>query len=154
MKNAKIFINNSIIDSEEAFGVFFTDASITALMTPSPLKGYVTNKSSLLPGKQVAPLAPKVDERDIQLTFGLQAPSLAKFLMQYYKFCAELEKGHIDLVVHIFENDTWIKISYHLKYISCQQYSEFNGRLGKFILKFNEPDPSNRSITHSTDISL
>ena len=44
MKNAKIFINNSIIDSEEAFGVFFTDASITALMTPSPLKGYVTNK--------------------------------------------------------------------------------------------------------------
>ena len=37
MKNAKIFINNSIIDSEEAFGVFFTDASITALMTPSPL---------------------------------------------------------------------------------------------------------------------
>lgn len=44
MKNAKIFINNSIIDSEETFGVFFTDASITALMTPSPLKGYVTNK--------------------------------------------------------------------------------------------------------------
>ena len=40
MKNAKIFINNSIIDSEEAFGVFFTDASITALMTPSPLKEY------------------------------------------------------------------------------------------------------------------
>ena len=93
MKNAKIFINNSIIDSEEAFGVFFTDASITALMTPSPLKGYVTNKSSLLPGKQVVPLTPKVDERDIQLTFGLQAPSLAKFLMQYYKFCKELEKG-------------------------------------------------------------
>ena len=40
MKNAKIFINNSIIDREEAFGVFFTDASITALMTTSPLKEY------------------------------------------------------------------------------------------------------------------
>ncbi len=59
MKNAKFFINNSIIDSEEAFGVFFTDASITALMTPSSLKGYVTNKSSLLPGKQVQPTAPQ-----------------------------------------------------------------------------------------------
>lgn len=114
MKNAKIFINNSIIDSEEAFGVFFTDASITALMTPSPLKGYVTNKSSLLPGKQVAPLTPKVDERDIQLTFGLHASSLAKFLMQYHKFCAELEKGAIDLLVHIYEGDTWIKITYRL----------------------------------------
>lgn len=114
MKNAKIFINNSIIDSEEAFGVFFTDASITALMTPSPLKGYVTNKSSLLAGKQVLPSAPKVDERDIQLTFGLHASSLARFLMQYHKFCAELEKGSINLLVHIFENDTWIKITYRL----------------------------------------
>lgn len=114
MKNAKIYINSTTADSEEAFGVFFTDASITALMTPAPLKSYVTNKSSLLAGKQVLPSAPKVDERDIQLSFGLHASSLARFLMQYHKFCAELEKGSINLLVHIFENDTWIKITYRL----------------------------------------
>lgn len=51
--------------------------------TPSPLKGYVINKSSLLAGKQVLPTAIKIDEHDIQLTFGLHASSLAQFMMQY-----------------------------------------------------------------------
>ena len=51
MKNAKIFINNSIIDSEEAFGVFFTDASITALMTPSPLNATHDKCSASTPAK-------------------------------------------------------------------------------------------------------
>ena len=51
MKNAKIFINNSIIDSEETFGVFFTDASITALMTPSPLNATLDKCSVLTRAK-------------------------------------------------------------------------------------------------------
>lgn len=153
MKNAKIYIN-STTDTETAYGVFFTDVAITALMTPAPKKAYITNKSATLPGKQVQPTAPKVDERDVQLTFGLHAPSLAQFLMRYYAFCAELEKGHIDLTVHIYEDSSWMKITYRLCYLSCQQYSEFNGRLAKFVLKFNEPDPSNRIVTTSTDIAL
>lgn len=154
MKQAKVYINSSTEDTETAYGVFFTDNSITALMTPAPLKSYITNKSALQPGKQVLPYAPKVDERDVQLTFGLRASSLAQFLMRYRKFCAELEKGVIDLMVHIYEGNTWIKTTYRLNYISCNQYSEFNGRLAKFTIKFSEPDPSNRIITQSTDITL
>lgn len=154
MKNAKVYINNSAFDSEEAFGVFFTDASITALMTPAPKKPYISNKSSLLAGKQVSPVAPKTDERDIQLTFGLRASSLAQFLIRYRSFCNELDKGDISILVHIWEDSTFLKTTYHLKYLSCQQYSEFNGRLAKFMIKFNEPDPTNRLETTSDDITL
>lgn len=154
MKQAKVYINSSTEDTETAYGVFFTDSSITALMTPAPLKNYITNKSALQPGKQVLPNAPKVDERDVQLTFGLRASSLAQFLMRYDKFCKELEKGAIKLTVHIYESPTWIKTIYNLNYISCTQYTEFNGRLAKFTIKFNEPDPSNRSVRTSNDIAL
>lgn len=154
MKNAKVYINTQSVDSEEVFGVHFTDASITALMTPAPKKPYISNKSSLLAGKQVLPVAPKTDERDIQLTFGLHASSLAQFLMRYFAFCRELEKGFIKLIVHIYEGNTWMKIAYQLDYLSCQQYTEFNGRLAKFVIKFNEPDPTNRTVVTSNDITL
>lgn len=153
MKQATVYIN-SATDTETAFGVFFTDAAITALMTPAPKKDYVTNKSARLAGKQVRPTTPNTDERDIQLTFGLRAHSLAQFLMRYRAFCAELEKGHIVLTLRIEEGATWIQIVYRLCYLSCQQYTEYNGRLAKFVLKFNEPDPTNRVITASTDIEL
>lgn len=154
MKNAKVYINSQSVDTEEAYGVFFTDASVTALMTPAPKKGYITNKNSRLPGKQVLPTAPKVDERDVQLTFGLRARSLAEFLMRYMAFCKELEKGFITLIVHFYEGTTWVKIKYELDYLSCQQYAEFNGRLAKFVIKFNEPNPDNRVIVTSSDITL
>lgn len=117
MKNAKIYIN-STTDTEAAFGVFFTDAAITALMTPAPKKGYVTNKSARLAGKQVRPTTPNTDERDVQLTFGLRARSLAQFLMRYHAFCAELDKGHIELTVLIEEGATWMKTVYRLDYLA------------------------------------
>lgn len=157
MKNAKVYINSTTQTTQQRWGVFFTEASITKLMTPAPKKKYITNKSALSHGKQVLTNggnAPKTDERDVQLTFGLRATSLAKFFMQYRAFINELEKGAIDLTLHVWEGDTYFAETYHLNYVSCSEFAEYNGRLAKFVIKFNEPNPKNRTLEHSTDITL
>lgn len=157
MKNVKVYINSTSQTTEKRWGVFFSETAITALMTPAPLKSYISNKSALSHGKQVLSDSgnkPKTDERDVQLTFGLRATSLAKFFMQYRSFVTELKKGAIDMTVHVWEDSTYIKETYYLKYVSCQQYTEYNGRLAKFVIKFNEPNPENRILEYSTDITL
>lgn len=157
MKNVEVYINSTSQTTEKRWGVFFTDTSVTNLMTPAPKKSYISNKSALSHGKQVLTSggnAPKTDERDVQLTFGLKAKSLSKFLMQYRSFVNELEKGAIDLTLHIWDGETYYKETFYLNYISCSQYMEYNGRLAKFVIKFNEPNPKNRLLEHSTDIQL
>lgn len=157
MRNVKAYINSATRDTFTRWGITLAETSVTALMTPPPVKSYISNKSALSHGKQVLTDSgniPKIDERDVQLVFGLQAKTLAQFLMRYNSFCNELKKGAITLLLHIWEGDSYIKITYNLIYVSCSQYSEYNGRLGRFALKLNEPNPENRTVEHSSDIEL
>lgn len=157
MKTIKTYINSTSQDAYTKFGVELAETSVTALMTPPPLKDYITNKSALSHGKQVLTAngnVPKTDERDVQLTISLEAPTLAKFLMRYRAFCTELKKGAITLTLYISEGSTYYKETFYLKYLSCSQYSEFNGRLGKFVMKFCEPNPETRELEYSNDITL
>ena len=157
MKTVNTYINSTTLTTESRWGVFIAETSITALMTPAPLKAYITNKSALSHGKQVLTdngNKPKVDERDVQLTFGLKARSLAQFLTRYRSFCEELKKGAIELTVVISEGSSYIKETYHLIYNSCSQYTEFNGRLARFVLKLTEPNPEHRDTECSEDITL
>lgn len=157
MKNVKTYINSGSKTVKELWGMVLAETSVTALMTPAPLKSYITNKSALSHGKQVltdSGNVPKVDERDVQLVFAIHANTLAKFLMQYHSFCEELKKGAIDLTLYVWEGGSYMKTTYYLNYVSCSQFSEYNGRLGRFVLKLNEPNPENRIIEHSSDIEL
>lgn len=157
MKNVKVYINSSTQTTEQKWGITFTDIAVSALMTPAPKKEYLKNKSPLKHGAQVltnSNTIPKTDERSIQLTFFLKAPTLAQFFMRYRAFCNELEKGDLRLILHVYEDTTFFKETYNLKYISCPQFSEYNGRLAKFVLKVNEPNPKNRELQHSANITL
>lgn len=157
MKTIKTYINSTTLTTESKWGVFIAEQSITALMTPAPLKSYITNKSALSHGTQVLTDSgnkPKVDERDLQITVGLRARTLAQFLTRYRSFCEELKKGAINLTVVISEGNSYIKETYYLLYNSCSQYSEFNGRLAKFVLKLTEPNPQHRDIECSNDITV
>lgn len=157
MKTVTTYINSETQTTEHKWGVFIAETSITALMTPPPLKPYITNKSALSHGKQVLTDSgnkPKVDERDVQLVFGLKARSLAQFITRYRSFCEELKNGKIDLTVIIKEGNTYLKETYYLNYNSCRQYSEFNGRLARFVLNLTEPNPQNRKTEYSADIKI
>ena len=134
------FINGK--DAHDEWGLIFCGSSLTALMTPAPVKGYIQNKSALIHGKQVLTdggNVPKVDERDVQLEFGIKARNLTEFLTKYSSFVSELEKGVLDISTKYQPG-----VVYHLLYVSCQQFKQFNGRLGKFVLKLNEPNPKHR----------
>lgn len=155
MRNVKAYINGN--DTSSKWGIILTETSVTALMTPAPLKSYITNESALSNGKQVLTdngNIPKIDARDVQLVFGLHASSLAQFLTRYRSFCEEMQKGSFMLTLHVWEGSTYYKETFRLLYQSCSQYSEYNGRLGKFTLKLNEPNPANRTVEHSSDIEI
>ncbi len=154
MKNVKAYINSTEQDTKQRWGVTLAETSVTALMTPAPTKDYITSTSRLEHGKRTYAGNTKLAERDVQLVFAIQAPTLAQFLMRYHAFCEELKKGAIDLTLHVWEGSSYIKTTYHLYYTSCSQYSEYNGRLGKFTLKLNEPNPANRTVETSSDITL
>lgn len=137
----ELFINN--MDAQEEFGIIFGAESFTALLTPPPVKAYIENKSALIHGKRVLGgenNPPKLDERDIQLTFFLKAKNTTRFLAQYAGFCQLLGGGKVDIRTKYQPN-----VTYHCNYISCTQFSQFNGRLAKFVLKLNEPNPNNRA---------
>lgn len=129
-------------DAHEEWGLIFGESSLTALMTPAPVKAYIQNKSALIHGKQVLSGSvnpPKIDERDVQLVFGIKAKNMTDFLTKYSSFVEELEKGWLDISTKYQPG-----VVYHLLYVSCQQFSQYNGRLGKFVLKLNEPNPKHR----------
>lgn len=149
MKTAKVYFNDDELSSEVMYGIFIAETSLTALMTPPPLKQYITNKSALVNGTYAVTQTnaiPKIDERDVQIVFGLKAKSMAQFISRYHAFCKILSKGKIDLTIELTENDFAFKETYHLLYTSCSQYSEYNGRLARFVLKLVEPDPTNREM--------
>lgn len=137
-----------------AWGVTLGDGSVSALMTPPPMKDYITNESAATHGKIIAnsPAAmPKVDSRDVQLTIYIHARKAEDtvsggsviergFYTRYAEFVAELQKGQIILRTRYQEN-----VYYRLYYVSCSQFSQFNGRMGKFTLRLTEPNPMDRN---------
>lgn len=135
----ELYINDK--DAYKEWGIIFGSGSFTALLTPSPVKAYIENKSALDNGKQIlSGNGPKIDERTIQLTFYLRAKNLTQFLERYNKFCQVLQGGKLDIRTKYQPG-----VTYHCYYLSCQQFTQYNGRLAKFILKVNEPNPADRT---------
>ncbi|MCC8175534.1 MAG: hypothetical protein LIO91_03780 [Bacteroidales bacterium] len=156
MKTIATYINGDTTNSYVRYGIRLAETSLTALMTPPPLKDYISNSSALEHGKRVLTdngNRPKVNEREVQLVISLEASSLAQFLTRYRAFCDVLKQGVVSITLVVTENATRYSETFHLNFLSCSQYSEFNGRLGKFTLKFNEPNPENRELVTTSDIT-
>lgn len=133
-----VTINNR--DARQVWGIVFDSSSVSALMTPPAMKDYVENSSRLEDGKQVLIDNPKVESRDITLTFSLIAKNEDEFFERYNSFCAELQKGSINI-----EISTLIDVVFKCVYKSCSQFTQYNNRLAKFSLKLEEPNPKDRS---------
>lgn len=134
-----VTINN--IDAFERYGINLEDGALSTLMTPSPLKEFIENKSRLKHGKTVITKSPKYDSREITLPFHLIAKSKTDFFNKYKLFCDEvLSKGAFELKTKYEPG-----VVYKLVYISCTQFREFIREMAVFSLKVSEPDPSNRA---------
>ena len=136
-------INN--IDAFSRYGINFEDGALSTLMTPSPMKEFVENKSRLRHGKTVIAQSPKIDSRDMVLPFHLIAKSKTEFFQKYNLFCSEVLANGAFYVETKYQPG----VVYRLVYLSCSQFRQFEREMAVFTLKVNEPDPTNRTPVSS-----
>lgn len=126
-------------DAYTEWGISMDETSLSALMTPPPVKPYITNEDRMKHGKEYLYSSVNVDFRDVTLQLNLTATSEEQFFARYASFCEVLAQGKIDI-----ETSFQKGVVYHCLYQSCSQFSQFMRGIGKFILKIIEPNPSNR----------
>lgn len=136
----QLYINEKNAYTE--WGIYMNSSALSTLMTPPPSKEFVSNSYRDKDGKRVVKNNPRVDERDITLTFYLSAKDEEEFLERYASFCEELATGSL-----VIRTSFQPGVYYRCTYTSCTQFSEYNRQLATFTLKLNEPDPTNRGIT-------
>lgn len=127
-------------DAKATWGIIFDSSAMSALMTPPPMKGYIENESRLEHGKRVITDNTKVDSRDVTITLSLYANNETSFYSRYNSFCTELEGARLDIELGDLPGNV-----YKCMYKSCSQFTQYNGRLAKFSLKLEEPNPTDRT---------
>jgi len=134
---------NGWVDAYDTWGVSFTDASLSELITPAPMKAPVENKSRIQDGKRVVSSQTyvKKDERNVSLEMHVHAKSKAVFWQRYNSFCEQvLDRQFIDIKSGYVSGKV-----FHMTYESCSQFSEFMQEMAKFSLRLNEPNPADRT---------
>lgn len=129
----KLLINGK--DALKTWGAFLQEGSENNLFLPANNKPIVTNKSRLEHGKRVVIDEVYIDERDVILTFCIQANSRVEFKQKYKSFVEELRKGLTRL-----EYDSEV---YKFLLKDFMELDFFN-RLGTLSVRFNEPNPNDR----------
>ena len=129
-------------DAYTTWGVRMGEGFLDVLGASSPMKEFIENKSRLEHGKRVIINDPKIDEREITLSFTIEGNSQSDYQAKKKAFFEELYKGVVDIQVPANSNEI-----YHLIYLgkSVAYAQSLNRTFGKISAKFNEPNPANRS---------
>lgn len=128
------------VDAYEVYGISLDQSALSTLMTPAPNKEYIKNSSRLEDGSRVTKSTPRKNERSVTLSFNLTAKDEEQFMDRYARICDELlAGGYIELKTSFQKN-----VVYKMYYESCSQFSQFRQSIGKFSLKLNEPNPTDR----------
>lgn len=137
----EFFING--VDAFTEYGIVFDESTLPSLLAPAPMKEDPENEIILGNGKEVDTSNPRIDERQVTLTFSIVAKSYSDFTTKYGKLLTTLYKRKIVLTSPIH----FQSLKFRLLYDRCQQFSPFGYfKITKFILQVTEPDPSNRII--------
>lgn len=137
---ADLMINNK--DAYVTWGVRMGDGFLDAISASVPMKEFIVNKSRLEHGKRVITTTPKVDERELTLSFTIEGVTASDYQEKKKAFFEELYKGVIDIQVPLVSSEI-----YHLIYLGKNiTYAQSLDRtFGKCSMKFCEPNPDNRT---------
>lgn len=137
---ADLMINNK--DAYATWGVRMGDGFLDAISASVPMKEFIVNKSRLEHGKRVITTTPKVDERELTLSFTIEGVTASDYQEKKKAFFEELYKGVIDIQVPLVSSEI-----YHLIYLGKNiTYAQSLDRtFGKCSMKFCEPNPDNRT---------
>ena len=138
-------MNELLINGENAYttwGVRMGDGFLDVLGASSLMKEFIENKSRLEHGKRVIINDPKIDEREITLSFTIEGNSQSDYQSKKKAFFDELYKGKIDIQIPANSSEV-----YHLIYTgkSVTYAQSLDQTFGKISAKFNEPNPANRT---------
>lgn len=130
-------------DARATWGVIPNTKLLAALLAPPSVKDPIQSESRLEHGTRtiIPQNSVKLAKRDITLELGLTAPSLTEFYTRYKSFIEELTSGWLRIETPKFLPG----VIFNCRYVSCTQFTNYNGRIAKFILKLEEPNPNNRT---------
>lgn len=135
-----LIINGKTAHTE--WGVRMGEGFLDVIGAASPLKEFIENKSRLEHGKRVIINNPKIDEREMTLSFTIEGNSQSDYQAKKKAFFEELYKGAVDIQVPANSNEI-----YHLIYLgkSVTYAQSLDRTFGKISSKFSEPNPSVRT---------
>ncbi|AND20742.1 MULTISPECIES: hypothetical protein [Phocaeicola] len=138
-------MNELLINDKNAYttwGVRMGDGFLDVIGASAPMKDFIENKSRLEHGKRVIINNPKVDEREITLSFTIEGNSQSDYQAKKKAFFGELYKGAVDIKIPANSSEI-----YHLIYTgkSVTYAQSLDRTFGKVSMKFSEPNPANRS---------
>lgn len=133
-----------IINNRNAFlvwGVRMGDKFLDVLGASVPMKELIENKSRLEHGKRVITTNPRLDSREITLTFTIEGETPSDFADKKRRFYEELYK--VKMAIQVPENGDEV---YHLNYLgkSATYGQSLDRTFGKLSAKFEEINPAIR----------
>lgn len=130
-------IKNATINgrSFSAWGLSLFSDAINTLITPAPMKDYISNESRLEHGSRVISSNAKVASREVSIPFLIEGTSRADFIRKYMSFVDELYKGTIALYIPELNK------TFTLLYLSCGKYGSYGDCKAKLMVKFTDPNP-------------
>lgn len=131
------------INSQDAWGqwkVAMGNGFIENLLVPAGIKDFIENESRLENGKRVIYNNPKVASRDVTLTFNIHGDTTSEYLSNYAAFVTVLQAGTVRIRVPA------INKTFNLIYKKSSSFNIGRARMDSILaVKFEEPDPTNRS---------
>ena len=142
MATGVLYIKNAsgnFVDAYTTWGLSLSESALSSLLTPPPLKELIESTYRKKAGKIVILKDAVYADRDLTLQVHITASSKSEFLSRYNSFCSVLATGRVEMFTSLNAG-----VYYRFIYVSCTQFSEFMGKMAKFSLRLNEPDPTNR----------
>ena len=120
----------------QTYGAFLEESSLSALLTPAPMKDNPSDDSPLYHGARYDSATPRRSKREITLVIGFKAKDFETFLSNYGAFCT-------DILSNQYFTLTCEAGTFNLLYKSCTQVEEWaKSGVAKFSLKVIEPNPA------------
>ena len=104
------------------------------------MKEDIINESRLEHGRRHTSTGNKMQERELSLPIHITAKSQSDYLVQYTDLLTILQGVELNISTS-FQSG----VVYHLRYVSCTQFTQFLNGMAKLMLRVVEPNPSNRT---------
>lgn len=129
-------------DIWETWGAMFCKGTYERLLKPPAMKEYIKNSSRLEHGvRMIANSATsRTDEREVSIQFIIEGGSSTEYLSRLTSFLSELQGGAIELRV------PRLSTIYKLVYTDSSSYGDYGTKMGKFTVKFIEPNIKDRTL--------